>query len=445
LTLFDELETGSLGFFHAVSSFPRDLESEPERGFARLDGPIVDVDLLDENPLEGLASLAAGNEQPPEAIIGVLPDDAVMFLEVHGPFRSVRFGGAARASSKRYLARTVIGHVPVDSLRTTRLLSLQAHFHGIGRWAGMSASRESSKHDGSGRLKEWGVHLTGGNEQATRLAGARTLIVSTTWAVEGPTDRRTISAPVIIGCRSRRPTTVERLLQPLMRSQELLGLAFDGFVAAAGGIANLDVNRTDDDDRLDTTPSMWSGALMARPPSVSPPRSMDTIPLFTLRTLGGIQGLSRWIRLCETHPRATRSVTAPYREGRRSAAIALIEVAASFEYWVSANRPARWAEAARSSRRWAHGIAQRSGQSFMSWVGDSDAWAASFWRTYNLLKHEHTFDPDPLELSDLAESGRYLMMAVLLNRIAGSKGPSRAVFRHPRLHDLGYRLRSRFT
>lgn len=133
------------------------------------------------------------------------------------------------------------------------------------------------------------------------------------------------------------------------------------------------------------------------------------------------------------------------RHGPGSAPVILMEVAAAVEYWVKANRPTAWADSTVRNKRWVQALADRCGAAFSSWVGDPDAWAKAFWGAYNHLKHDPNYAPDPMELGDLAESARYLLGTVILDQVAGSKAPSRAIPRHHRLDGLGARMRDRYT
>jgi hypothetical protein len=185
-------------------------------------------------------------------------------------------------------------------------------------------------------------------------------------------------------------------------------------------------------------PRLWNGPLMVRSPAVSERRPKD-LPLFSLQALGGIAGLARWLRLVSDYPRAAQPVVARYRFGSISPSVAVLELAAAMEYWVRANRPAKWAQTAIGEA-----IAVKAGSAFRDWIGNPISWAKTFWRTYNLLKHEPSYQPDPHEVHDLAESARYAQAAVLLNRAAGTRAVSRSVFRHHQLNALGERLRNRY-
>jgi hypothetical protein len=253
-----------------------------------------------------------------------MPDEAVLLLHVIGPFATHRFAGS-RASSKRYMTQTVIGGVPADSVRSQHFRAVRAHFLGIGRWAGLSASQETWERGEDGKVRGWSARLHGGSEQFHGLSRGRRLVISTTWTVGGPTDNRTISAPVSIGCESRRLLPIERLLQPVLATQDLLSFAFGGFVLAESGTAQPDVDHR---DGVSSLPTLWNGQLMVRSPAVTERQPKD-LPLFGLQALGGIAGLARWLRLVSASPRATQPVVARHRLGATSASVAVLELAAA--------------------------------------------------------------------------------------------------------------------
>lgn len=257
--------------------------------------------------------------------------------------------------------------------------------------------------------------------------------------VNGPADQRTLHAPIAISCTSQRRRETWDLLQPLLFVQDLLNFAFGGFVAAEGGTATVDI-APPTDGRTEPSPSLWSGPLMVRAPATTAPESMSAFPLFSLQTLGGAAGLARWVRLCERHGRATAPVVRPFRFGAVTPSVGMLETAAGIESWVKSNRPAAWTKGP-----FATVLARRVGRSFSDWVGDPEKWSKAFWGTYNKLKHDTTYDPDQFEVQDLLVSGRYLLAAALLDRVAGTKAPSGQIFTKPRLNAVGLRLRERFT
>ncbi|WP_369403323.1 MULTISPECIES: HEPN domain-containing protein [Gordonia] len=70
------------------------------------------------------------------------------------------------------------------------------------------------------------------------------------------------------------------------------------------------------------------------------------------------------------------------------------------------------------------------GSAFRKFVGgDECKWARLFWDRYTALKHDPLVSYDSYEISTLMRSGRILLMCALLNRVAGSKAPTRWICR----------------
>lgn len=435
LTALDE---GSIGYFWISTSgeVPEMDQSAAERGFARRDEGWARVSTLDERSLNQRAFSFSESSEAPEAVVGMMPDFAGVFLEHLQPSSSQVFGGQG-ASTNGYRARTVIGGVSLRRLMSCRPIGIEAHFEGIDRWAGFSATKEEYRfHPDGQRLQSWNVTLEGDpdHEFSTRLSGGRSLEVGPHWQASGPTHHRDLAASIAVGCVTRRPADTWHVLEPVLRVQDLLNFVFDGFVEASTGSGTFKM-RADEEDR--SAPWMWSGALMVPAPSVSTAERSGW-PRLSLEVIGGIEGLRRWVALGSRHQRAVRVLTTPYRYGRATAAARLIEAARGIEYWVKVHRPAQWA----AGRLYATQLAQHVGRSFGEWVGDPDVWASRFWNAYNQLKHETTYSPDDPELSDLASSGRYLLAAAIFDQIGRSKRPGQMLLNHADLNWLGHRLQS---
>lgn len=297
----------------------------------------------------------------------------------------------------------------------------------------MRTGEEHWEHDDDGLVKGFSLALTTHESQTAALPNSRQLTLSSEWSVEGADDRRVITAPVSVTCEAKRPRPTWDLLQPLVHVQDLLNLAYQGSVLAASGagIADLEPAQRPGIDRS----AMWSSLLMTAHPNAREAKLND-LPLFSLRAIGGLPGVRRWIALCARHPRATTPVVGPLRRGSSTADVTVRDVAAGMEYWVKSNRPAAWA----MPKKYAEVLAQRLGTQFTTWVGDSERWATEFWKANNYLKHEPGYEVEDQYLIDLAVSGRYVLLASLLNRIAGSRLPGRQLFENYRLGELGRRL-----
>jgi hypothetical protein len=174
---------------------------------------------------------------------------------------------------------------------------------------------------------------------------------------------------------------------------------------------------------------------------------LTVVPLFHLSDIGGVDGLARWVRLAEKHERLAVSVASVYRYGGAGPESALLDVAASIEYWVKVNRQAAWSKSGvtidlNGRKRMLHSLAlaKKVGSAFFSWIGDAEAWSKDFDFHYNSLKHSPNYAADPYVLTELARVGRLLLLAALLDRVAGSKQPSRAIFRSHRIARFGHTL-----
>ena len=161
--------------------------------------------------------------------------------------------------------------------------------------------------------------------------------------VEGPDDKRMLSTPLVAGTASKTPRSWDQHLVPLIAVQDLINLAYEGFVPAEHGTVQF---KCRDDGQPRSTPRMWNSRLMTVPRSVSRPESMTDFPLFHLQNIGGIRGVRNWIRLDQDYPRATGPVTNVYRYGASGAEVRLIEIALGLQYWTNVHneRGRAWAK-----------------------------------------------------------------------------------------------------
>ena len=70
-------------------------------------------------------------------------------------------------------------------------------------------------------------------------------------------------------------------------------------------------------------------------------------------------------------------------------------------------------------------LAAHVGKRCTAWEGPADLWGTQFWDSYNDLKHRTGNGPSRREAFLAAETGYRLLVAALLDRVAGSKQPSR--------------------
>ncbi|MFC3736967.1 ApeA N-terminal domain 1-containing protein [Paractinoplanes deccanensis] len=417
---------GVMGWFWPGFDGPKDTDSDYERGYLSLTAPdTFELKTLDEDSFrdELLSHLPY-----PRLITGSTEHGTVLLLDFKGAGQKIRMGGAA--SARHYRGRTILRDVPIEKIRSERLKSISAHFFGISSWFGLSTSVESLGHRDDGKLKSFTIAVESQPEQSIRLSGGRELVLSAHWYTRGSTDKRIIHAPVELSCRSvGRAESLWNLRQPLLRVQDLLSFCYEGFIAAESGRATPDV----DGAEIDRS-QLWDGWLMAAPTGATAAKSRD-FPLLRLEDIGGLPALRRWIVLCDNHLRAVRPIIEPYRQGRASAPLRLLEIAAAMEYWVAAHRRRRvkWVKEKCCKKGsqgcgWSWPIARHVGGHFDRWVGDSREWSHRFWSAYNKLKHEPEYVANEVELGILADSASMLLSVALLCRISGNKEPARKLF-----------------
>lgn len=167
---------------------------------------------------------------------------------------------------------------------------------------------------------------------------------------------------------------------------------------------------------------------------------LKQLPLFRMDDIGGVAGVARWLRLNRAYPRAVAPIVGRVRTGREPIAVGTLNLAAAIEYWVKVHKGAGRLWPSRG-KNWAHAIALKIGTVFESWVGDSTKLTQLFWDHYNGLKHDPHFTYSASDLALMNEAAYYLLICALLNRVANSKAPSRALLRHHRVRRLGERIR----
>ncbi|WP_374207092.1 hypothetical protein [Mycolicibacterium sp. OfavD-34-C] len=351
-----------------------------------------------------------------------------------------------RASTQTVRTRGVIVNAPLSALKDDKFLAVELEIPQVTRWAGLTSIREDIVPPSGSRGKQFKAETVEVDPLELEVRRGFNLKLDSTWHVDGPDDRRTINAPLVVGTSSRRPRKWHEHLIPLLAVQDLINLAHEGFVPAEKARVEFKI---EDDGRPRDSATLWNSRLMALPRrgGVSSPESMTKIPLFYLGHIGGVKGLRNWIRLTQEHGRATGPITNTYRYGSTGVEVHLIEIATGMEYWTKVHRELgrAWAEPRRISRRvWEPlpmSIGRHVGPAFAEFVGDLDTWCRLFWDTYNNLKHSPNYEYDPSTVAYLGDTGELLLLGALLNRVANSKVPMKVLCQSTRTHMLGYNTR----
>lgn len=428
--LGDVLAEGVLGAFYPQLTPRLNVRGEPQRGWLRLvDGEVV-LDALEEGKLH--ERLSTPDLKLPIAYVGTTTEDAVILLERTGGVPTLRIGAL---SSSNYSWRTAVGGLP-GVVRSIDLTLVSADFYDVARFCGLERMKETFTQE-SGRVKEVTITVRSTPSKSHPIRRNRQLTLENAWTVGGPFDHRRVAYPVRVRCTAAKPRRLWDLLAPVLRVQDLFGLAHGRPMLADGGRAVVHGAEADEPQS-----SLWSAPLHATPDG-GLGRGYQS-PLFALAQVGGIRGLARWVDLYESHPRAVMPIVRHLRDGALSPEVTTLECATGIEYWVKANQRSKWASAALTSKpkKIAEVLGERLDPTFAAWCGDPNYWCKSFWDTCNNLKHEPSYKLDHQMLTHHARLGQLLLTATLLDRVALNTVPSRTIFAAQPLSGLGERLRA---
>lgn len=368
----------------------------------------------------------------PAAVYAVTEISPAIFFDFAGISRNNVWGDAA--STQKVRMRGVVAPVPLDNIGDSRFTSVEMTIPEVPRWSGLVGIAEKLERGRNGRIKNWSAKTRNFAPIEVAIRRGHKLVLSTTWSVHGPDDRRTLSAPLEIGSIGDRPLPWREHLQALMAIQDLINLAYEGFVPAEQATVHFNYK---DGARPLRGPQMWNSRLMAIPKGSQKPKSMTEFPMFYLAHIKGAVGLRNWIRLDRKYPRATGPVTKRYRFGTTGAEVRLIEVALGLEYWTAAHRrSAQWTKPKRPKEPLPAALGRYVGPAFADFVGDLDVWSKKFWETYTSLKHVPNYEYDVYDVVALANSGALLLQGALLNRVAGNKQVMKALCDSHRTYNL---------
>lgn len=365
-----------------------------------------------------------------------------IFFDRAGVSRSNVMG--QQASTQTVRTRGVVVNVPFAVLESPDFKEVEVWIPGVTLWSGLQGATETVEFYDDDRQKGYTAATVHVEPLEIQIRPGLKLTLGTTWSVEGPDDRRILSTPLVVGTTSARPRTWQQHVVPLIAVQDLINLAYEGFVPAGHGTVEFQCVK---DRQPRQTPQMWNSRLMAVSRGVSRPKSMTEFPLFNLRNIGGVRGVRNWIRLDHEYPRATGPLTTAYRYGASSVELRLIEIALGLEYWTKVHRKLgrAWAQPRRLRRGVNEplpmAVGRHVGPAFAEFVGDLAEWSKRFWDTYSSLKHAPSFEYDIAEVRLLGDSGALLLLGALLNQVATNKIPMKVICDSHRTHMIGYNVR----
>lgn len=435
--LIPQLMDGTLGHFWTELADVHNLRHSID-GFVRAtEDSLFQIETL--RTAEYLKEFGTDEGPMPRPIVmygltGVAP---AMFFDLAGISRNNVIGEGPSTQTVRM--RGVVCPAPLGDMADRRFVSAQVTVPQITRWSGLVGAVEKPERSDNGRFTGYQIQTRTPKPLEIELRPSQKIVLSTTWSVKGPPDKREFSTPLQVGSVSTKPLRWGDHLQPITAVQDLINLAYQGFVKAEGGHVQFAEH---DGNEMRQRPDMWNSRFMTVPPGIKPPKSLTEFPMFYLKDIGGVKGLRNWIRLDKKYPRATGPLANKYRYGTHGAEVRLIEVATGIEYWTAVHRrSAKWAQPAYKNEPLPAALARYVGPSFTQFVGDVDVWSKKFWDTYNGLKHAPNFEYDVSEVATLGDSGALLLLGALLNRVANNKKVMAAICDSHRNYGLGLQTR----
>lgn len=376
----------------------------------------------------------------PDAVYGATEVGGTIAYDIRGvPENSVM--GGNKISVRSYLARGFVVGVDPNEVASAKIVSITAYFYGLVMWSGAKAAQIDYGKQPDGRVDTVNYTIRRVTPISAKISDRRTLEIGVTWeASERQFDQFSASTPLAFTIAKSRPGTWRELIRPVIAFQDLISLAYDAFVPCVGGSLVPHYRKGVEPSKG----ALWSTSLMDFPDGVKRASEKSERPTFSLAAIGGAPGVRRWLLLAETHPRAVGPLTSARRFGMTTVEVELINIAVAIEYWVGAckkdsgSRP-QWTKV--KNRGYAELLAMHVGSEFREFVGgDECKWARLFWDRYTALKHDPLVSYDSYEISTLMRSGRILLMCALLNRVAGSKEPTRWICQSTQFYGLGERI-----
>ncbi|MFV8054618.1 hypothetical protein [Mycobacterium sp. 48b] len=380
----------------------------------------------------------------------LMPDSLLAVSEVHGTlfFDVTRIGGhrtagGPKASSRYYFARGMAVGFRFDELKSSKFYEMTAFFPGMEYWSAITGSTTDVEHDQHRRPKVITTRIESAPEQTTSLSPSRSISVSTHFAVTGPKDDQRVFTPLSVSSVSRSPIDWREHMNTLISIQNLVSLCWDGFVRADGGYVRLALIEPSETSNA----KLWSDRLMQLPVGTETPDPHLSFPLLRYETIGGVDGIRRWLRLSDRHDRATGPLTARHRISRSTPAESqLLDLCTGIEYWVNFHKKStNWAKPQSSKDVQPERLARHLGKHFTEFVGDPQKWARLLWDRYGALKHQPLYRYDAREIAILAASARVLLLCAVMNRVAHSKVATKTICESHRNDDLKWDVRELLT
>ncbi|GAB4969265.1 hypothetical protein MAHJHV53_28610 [Mycobacterium avium subsp. hominissuis] len=434
-----ELMDGTTGHFWTKVDDILNL-AEAANGHVELrDDGLLHIETLTSLELvRSMYASATATREIPRAIYGSTKPAGAVFYDVAGMSSSNIIGGV-RASSAAYRLRSVLCGVNLRNVASDKLTRMLVTFPKVTFWSGIGGVATKIEKDELGRSQSVDVKLRSAKDISGPMRRGIKLSFSSHWSITGPDDVRMLKNPLAVITKSTKPKDWWRHLEPILAVQDLINMAYQGFVVADVGTADIDVKQKDPRSR---SPELWISRIMTVPPGSTAPESMNEIPVFNLPQIGGIRGIDGWIELSHKFGRATGPISKIYRFGGGLAAeTRCMEIAAAIDYWSEIHRRAGLAWAAKSNGSLTEVLAKFVGPAFAEFVGDIKVWSKIFRDTYNRIKHEPVFSYEGEDVYNITRSAEILLQSALLNRVARNKKMTHIVCDSHRNYDVGIEVK----
>jgi hypothetical protein len=262
---------------------------------------------------------------------------------------------------------------------------------------------------------------------ATKLAigGGMTLTVKPTWRGDREVEQLRIPSGLSLALSSALPEPTAMYVETLEWLQDLIGLCWDGRVIPIPGVGQVNAAQ-------DETGKFWSQRLLETHNSQLADLT-SPFPAVRLEDLGGPRAFLRWIILCRYASRATRGVSEGLYVGA-SVETRVLNTMSAVAYWVGRHRGSEpWARVHLSNRHTKNELwrlVKHYLPLFEDWVGDGELFSKRLWWDYDQLRHDPSHEVDYGLLHAFTIAARLMLIASLLDKVAGSTAPSEKIVKH---------------
>jgi len=414
-SIFELLAPGAIGrFWPLVDGVPEPPEMQ---GALRRDDEgywVIDVEAH---------RTTEGDDRPaPTAVVGILGDETVLLTDLRRT-EDRRPGMGQRIHVIRlWFSTLVTGPDDVLKVDAAGIVMAEIVFPDHMVWA--SYTRPDWRYRRPDDPLSEGHSLDFPKYNATRhaIGNGMSLGVTATWRGTHNREQLHIPSGLSLKLTAKEPVATKQYIETFSNLRDLISLCWVGRVMPVPGAGRVNNAQTEEG-------RFWSQQLLEEHPA--PPAVINDFPAVRLKDLGGPQAFVRWLIICRHFPRATRGVSEGLYVGA-SVETRVLNIVSAIEYWVKRHRgTAAWARADRSGAQNAtHRLIKHLHPTFKSWVGDGQQFSKKLTSDYNSIKHSDAFTTDYDLLHTYTVVARLILIADLLNEVAGSTLPGELIAKH---------------